>query len=127
MKYAYIILLLLFSAIVHAEDGPRLNDRDSLKFIFEKSYDAVNESLSEYDFFIHLRGLDYALLNTTDQSEVEWTGPNPELTGKVVMLSTKEEKDTICKNFMEVLTIKNKKYEGNAIVCLKSNTWIIRK
>ena len=128
MKYTYIIpFLFAFSSLVYAQDGPRLDDRDSLKFIFGKSYELVNSSLTEYDFFIHLKGLDYALINTTDQSEVEWTSPNPELNGKVVMLSTKQEKDTICKNFMETLAIKDKKYEGNAIVCYKDGHWVIRK
>ncbi|HEY6438297.1 MAG TPA: hypothetical protein VIY47_17045 [Ignavibacteriaceae bacterium] len=127
MKYKYIIPLLMFSSMVYAQDGPKLTDRDSLKFIFGKSYESVNASLTEYDFFIHLKGLDYALINTTDQSEVEWTSPNPELNGKVVMLSTKQEKDTVCKNFMEILIIKDKKYEGDAIVCLKDNQWVIRK
>jgi len=117
----------MFSSIAYAADGPRLNDRESLKFIFGNSYESVDKSLSEYDFYIHIKGLEYALMNIMDQSEVEWTSPNPDLTGKVVMLSTKEEKDTACRNFMETLSIKDKKYEGNAIVCISDGQWVISK
>lgn len=128
MKYAYIIpLLLAFTSVVYAADGPGLNDRESLKFIFGKLSETVSSSLTEHDFFIHLKGLEYALANTGDQSDVEWTSPNPILTGKVVMLSTKTEKDTACRNFIETLNIKDKSYEGNGIVCFKNGQWVISK
>lgn len=128
MKYTYIIpLLLAMTSFAYAADGPGLNDRESLKFIFGKLSDTVSSALSENDFFIHLRGLEYSLANTGDQSEVEWTSPNPELTGKVVMLSTREEDKTACKNFMETLKIKDKSYEGNGIVCLRDGQWVIKK
>jgi hypothetical protein len=128
MKYTYIIpFLLALSSIAYAADGPELNDRLSLNFIFGKISKDVNTSLTDNDFFIHLRGLEYSLANTGDQSEVEWTSPNPDLNGKVVMLSTKQENNTLCKNFMETLKIKDKSYEGNAIVCFKNNQWVIQK
>jgi hypothetical protein len=128
MKYTYIIPLLLFSAMAYAADGPRLNDRESLKFIFGASSEEVSTSLNDTDFLIHLKGVDYTLATIADQSEVEWTSKSsPDLTGKVVMLSTKLVNGVACKNFMEVLNIKGKKYEGNGIVCLKEGYWLIDK
>jgi surface antigen len=127
MKYAYITLLLLFSSMVYAADGPKLNDRDSLQFIFGKLHEDVNRSLTDNEFFIHLKGLEYALSTIGDQSEVEWSSSTTPLTGKVAMLSTKEEKGTVCKNFMETLTVKDKKYEGNGIACIKDGQWTVQK
>jgi surface antigen len=117
----------MFSPIVYAADGPNLNDRDSLQFIFGKLHEDVNKSLTDNEFFVHLKGLEYALGTIGDQSEVEWTSSTTPLTGKVSMLSTRQEKDTVCKNFMETLNIKDKKYEGNGIVCFKDGQWLISK
>jgi len=124
----YIIPFLLFSTIVYAEDGPKLTDRESLKFIFGKSSEELNTALSENDFFLHAKGLEYTLTMANAQSEVEWeSSTNKDLTGKVVILSLKPVNDTLCKNFMEILNIKDKKYEGNGIACVKDGQWIIDK
>jgi hypothetical protein len=128
MKYTYIIsLLLASSSLAYAADGPTLNDRESLRFIFGRSFNEVNTALTDSDFNIHIKGLEYTLSTAGDQSDVAWTSPNPDLTGKVVMLSTKEADNTVCKNFMETLKIKDKAYEGNAIVCFKAGQWVITK
>ena len=121
-KYLILPLLALSSAVFAADT--KLDDRATLPVIF--THPGITE-LTDNEFYTHVKSMEYSLVSLTDGSTVEWENKAHAISGKVDILRSKYENETVCKAFTQVIYLKGKNYEGAGLACQVKGTWYIRK
>ena len=131
MKYKYILSLLLgLSAVVYAADKQpfiTIDDRESLKQIFDKSVmENLDKKLTEDQYFIYKKALEYALTNGQVETIISWDGPDPvTISGSITIL--KVNNTLQCKDFTQTVSFKEVTFEGKGTGCVVDNKWLIRR
>jgi len=124
MLSKYLILpLLALSSAVYAADL-KLDDRATLPIIF--THPDIKD-LTENEFYTHIKAMEYSLVTIMDGSNVEWENKTHAISGKVDIIRSKYENETVCKAFTNVIYLKGKNYEGAGLACQVKGTWYIRK
>lgn len=124
MLYKYLILpLLAFSTLSYAADI-KLDDRATLPVIF--THPDIKD-LSDNEFFTHVKAMEYSLVTITDGSTVEWENKANFISGKVDILRSVYENETVCKAFTNVIYLRGKNFEGTGLACQVKGQWVIRK
>ena len=133
--FTIIVLVIFFaSAIIYfgvlqpEETKVVLYDnRESLEILFSEKSEELNTILTDDQFFVHVKSLEFAFDGVKDGSVVDWEGPEGKLTGKVIIYKTISDENKLCKDFTQTLNIEEKEYQGKATACAIGTTWNLRK